>query len=320
MRPCTLVAHARHALAMCMRKNSQLIALNHTREFAMAPLTRLSPRARGGYLAEVMPIQCACGSYADPDYAGLLYPKGLAPELRLSAYAMWFDHLELNASYYAVPKAASVQKCIEATPQNFQFDVRLHRVISQSPDKSAQEGRLLSYFLEGVQPLIQAKKLGAFLLVLSPNFTPERHQLEELDALVAKLAPHPLAIELRHRSWVEGKTRTTTLGWFRERKVIWVAVDMPPIAGSDLMPAVDVVTNPRLAYLRLHGRNSGWLDAKTAADKHNYAYTEDDLREITARVLKLAARAENVRVVANNHARDFAPRTALALKEQLGLF
>jgi uncharacterized protein YecE (DUF72 family) len=267
-----------------------------------------------------MAIHLACGSYADPDYVGLLYPKGLAPELRLSAYAMWFDHLELNASYYAVPKAASAQKWIEATPPGFRFDVRLHRVISQSPAKSAQEGRLLNYFLEGVRPLIEAKKLGAFLLVLSPNFSPGRHQLDELDALVTKLAPHPLAIELRDKCWVEGKTRAATLGWFRERKVTWVAVDMPQIAGSDLMPAVDEVTNPRLAYLRLHGRNPGWLDAKTAADKHTYAYTEDDLREITARVRKLAARAENVRVVANNHARDFAPRAALALKEQLGLF
>jgi uncharacterized protein YecE (DUF72 family) len=267
-----------------------------------------------------MATQCACGSYADPDYAGLLYPKGLAPELRLSAYAMWFDHLELNASYYAVPKAASVQKWIEATPPSFFFDVRLHRVISQSPAKSAQEGRLLNYFLEGVRPLIEAKKLGAFLLVLSPNFSPERHQLDELDALVSRLAPHPLAIELRHRSWVEGQTRAATLGWFRERKVTWVAVDMPPITGSDLMPAVDEVTNPRLAYLRLHGRNPRWLDAKTAADKHTYAYTEDDLREIAARVRKLAARAESVRVVANNHARDYAPRTALALKERFGLF
>ena len=113
-----------------------------------------------------MAIQCACGSYADPDYAGLLYPKGLAPELRLSAYAMWFDHLELNASYYAVPKAASVQKWIATTPPSFFFDVRLHRVISQSPAKSAQEGRLLNYFLEGVRPLIEAKKLGAFLHAL----------------------------------------------------------------------------------------------------------------------------------------------------------
>jgi uncharacterized protein YecE (DUF72 family) len=233
---------------------------------------------------------------------------------------MWFDHLELNASYYAVPKSNAVTKWLKDTPPEFFFDMRLHRVISQSPEKSVRDGRLLGYFLESVTPLIEAKKLGAFLLVLSPNFAPERHRLDELDALVEKLRPHPLAIELRHRDWVTGKLRTATLGWFRERRVTWVAVDMPPVTGSDLMPPVDEVTDPRLAYLRLHGRNPRWLEGKTAAEKHAYAYNEAELREIAGRVRLLASRAENVRVVANNHARDFAPRTALALKELLGLF
>jgi uncharacterized protein YecE (DUF72 family) len=286
------------------------------------PLENILLRRRdsGDILSFIMAIQCACGSYADPDYAGILYPKKFAPELRLSAYAMWFDHLELNASYYSVPKSNAVAKWLNDTPAAFFFDVRLHRVISQSPEKSAREGRLLNYFLESLQPLIQAKKLGAFLLVLSPNFAPERHRLEELDLLVEKLRPHPLAIELRHRDWIEGEARATTLGWFRKRQVTWVAVDMPRIPGSDIMPAVDEVTNPRLVYLRLHGRNPRWLEGKSAAEKHTYAYNEDELREIAERVRRLADRAENVRVVANNHARDFAPRTALALKELLGLF
>jgi uncharacterized protein YecE (DUF72 family) len=267
-----------------------------------------------------MAIQCACGSYADPDYAGILYPKKFPPDLRLSAYAMWFDHLELNASYYAVPKNNAVRKWLADTPSAFSFDVRLHRVISQSPAKSATDGRLLGYFLESIRPLVDARKLGTLLLVLSPNFAPARHRLEELDALIEKLRPHPLAIELRHRAWVEGPARAATLGWFRERGVTWVAVDMPRLSGSDLMPPVDEVTNPRLAYLRLHGRNPRWLMGKTAAEKHAYAYSEAELRDIARRVRRLADRAENVRVVANNHAGDFAPRTALRLKELLGLF
>jgi uncharacterized protein YecE (DUF72 family) len=267
-----------------------------------------------------MAIQCACGSYADPDYAGILYPKKFSPDMRLSAYAMWFDHLELNATYYGVPQSNAVRKWLSDTPPAFFFDVRLHRIISQSPEKSAKDGRLLDYFLENLQPLIEAKRLGAFLLVLSANFAPARHRLEELDLLVEKLRPHSLAIELRHRDWITGNAREATLGWFREREVTWVAVDMPRLAGSDLMPSVDEVTTPRRAYLRLHGRNLRWLEGKSAAEKHTYAYSEEELREIAQRVRRLAARAQDVRVVANNHARDFAPRTALALKEYLGLF
>jgi uncharacterized protein YecE (DUF72 family) len=267
-----------------------------------------------------MAIQCACGSYADPEYEGILYPKKFPPDLRLGAYAMWFDHLELNASYYAVPKSHSVRKWLTETPPAFFFDVRLPRVISQSPEKRAKDGRLLAYFLTSLKPLIDAGKLGAFLLVLGPNFAPERHRLAELDALLERLRPHPVAIELRHRDWVTGKTRAATLGWFRERRVTWVAVDLPRVAGSDLMPPIDEVTDSRLAYLRLHGRNPRWLEGKTAAEKHAYEYNEAELREIARRARRLAERADHVRVVANNHARDFAPRTALALKDLLGLF
>jgi uncharacterized protein YecE (DUF72 family) len=233
---------------------------------------------------------------------------------------MWFDRVEVNSSYYATPKKEAVAKWISSTPSSFLFDIRLHRAISQSPEKAAKDGRLLDYLFTGVRPLLEANRLGAFLLVLSPNFSPERHRLEELDALIGKIRPHPLAIELRHSAWVQGDVRASTLDFFRTRQVTWVAVDMPPIQGSDLMPPVDEVTQPRLAYLRLHGRNLKYLNAKSAAERHTYAYTESDLRDIVGRIHRLAEKARDVHVVANNHARDFAPRAALALKEMLGQF
>jgi uncharacterized protein YecE (DUF72 family) len=266
-----------------------------------------------------MAIQIGCGSWADPEYAGLLYPRGFPPDLRLSGYAMWFDHVEVNATYYATPGRETVKRWISVTPANFKFDLRLHRAISQSPEKSAKDGRLLSYLFDHIQPLLEAQRLGAFLLVLSPSFAPARRKLEELDALIKKIRPHPLAIELRHADWVGGKNRAATLKFFRERKVTWVAVDMPRIKGSDLMPPVDEVTQPQLAYLRLHGRNPDYLEVKSAAERHTYAYTEAELREIVKRIQGLSAKARYVRVVANNHAFDYAPRTALRLKELLGI-
>jgi len=213
-----------------------------------------------------MAIHLGLGSWADAEYAGLLYPRGFPPDMRLSTYAMWFDHIEVNASYYSTPRREAVIKWIEATPPNFRFDIRLHRMFSISPEKTAKTGRMLPYLLEAMEPLFTAKKFSSFLLVLSPIFAPSRHRLEELDTLVEKIKPHQLAIELRHVDWVEGKARATTLAWFRERNVTWVAVDMPPLKGSDLMPVVDEVTNPQLAYLRLHGRNPQYLEGKTAAE------------------------------------------------------
>jgi len=135
--------------------------------------------------------------------------------------------------------------------------------------------------------------------------------------LEEKLRPHLLAVELRHRDWVSGKVRGRTLDFFRERGIVWVNVDMPRIAGATLMPPRDEVTNPRLAYLRLHGRNNGWLEAKSAADRHAYEYPAREVRELAARIRKLEAKVEHVHVVANNHAQDFAPKLALALQRML---
>jgi len=265
-----------------------------------------------------MAIRIGCGSWADAEYGGLLYPPTFPPDLRLCGYAMWFDHVEVNATYYALPKKESVEKWIELTPPGFLFDIRMPRIISQSPAKAGQDGRLIRLLLENLQPLLKAKKLGVFLLVLSPFFKPERHQLEELDALIEKMQPYSLAVELRHSEWVSEKWRASTLRYFKERKLTFVTVDMPPIKGSDLMPFVDEVTQPKLAYVRLHGRNPGYTKTKSAMERHTYLYPDSELEELVQRIRRLSAKAKDVRVVANNHAQDFAPRTALALKEMLG--
>jgi uncharacterized protein YecE (DUF72 family) len=227
--------------------------------------------------------------------------------------------VEVNSSYYRTPQPATSKQWIAETPPGFLFDVKLHRAFSRSPGKVAKDGKLLSYLLKGVAPLIKAKRLGAFLLVLAPDFGPEKHSIEEIDELAKKLAPHPLAVELRHRAWVQGKARAATLAYFRKRGITWVAVDMPRIADSTIMPVVDEVTQPRLAYLRLHGRNPGWLEADSAAARHAYFYSEAELKELAARIKRLAGKAERVRVVANNHHRDFAPKTVLALRALLKL-
>jgi uncharacterized protein YecE (DUF72 family) len=202
-----------------------------------------------------MAVSIGIGSWADAEYTGILYPRGVAAKDRLPTYAKFFDHVEVNSSYYATPRAAVVADWVKRTPVDFVFHIKLHRAFSQSPQKTARESELLSYLLKGVQPLIRAKKLGVFLLVLPPTFSPDRHQLEELDALAGKLAPHPLAVELRHSDWVKGRAKARTLDFFRERKLVWVAVDMPRIKGATLMPRVDAVTRPDLAYVRLHGQN-----------------------------------------------------------------
>ena len=125
-------------------------------------------------------------------------------------------------------------------------------------------------------------------------------------------------MEVRDRAWVSGEQREKTFAYFRERGVTWVTVDMPPLDDDSLLPFVDVVTNPRLAYIRLHGRNPAYLEAKSAAERHTYLYPPAELKSLASQIRKISQQAQEVRVVANNHAQDFAPRTAMALQQILG--
>jgi uncharacterized protein YecE (DUF72 family) len=265
-----------------------------------------------------MGIRIGCGSWGDDEYVGLLFPKSLPSGERLSGYARWFDHVEINSSYYRTPRADATAKWVKQTPKGFLFDIKLHRAFSRNPAKVAAEGGLLDYLREGIEPLRQAGKLGTFFLVLAPDFSPEKHRIQELNLLAEKLQPGTLAVELRHTDWVNAKNRAATLAYFRERGLIWIAVDMPRLKDTSLMPVMDEVTNPQLAYLRLHGRNKKYLQAKSAEERHLYEYPARELKELAARIKLMAEKAGEVRVVANNHASDFAPKTALALKRLLG--
>ena len=263
-------------------------------------------------------IRIGIGSWSDPEYVGVLFAKGVKAADRLKAYAERLDHVEINASYYRTPTRAQTEAWVTQTPADFTFDVKLHRAFSETPEATAKGGTLVTKLLEGVQPLIDAKKLGTFFLILPPSFSPKNSKLEELDAIGEKLQPHLLAVELRHNGWVDAEHREGTLEFFRTRKLVWIAVDMPQVSGSVIMPPIDEVTNPRLAYLRLHGRNQDWWKVKTAEERHTYDYPEADLDEIVARARALGAKADEVHVVANNHAQDFAPKAALALQRMLG--
>jgi uncharacterized protein YecE (DUF72 family) len=250
---------------------------------------------------------------------GLVYPKGVPEKQGLSTHATWFTHVEVNSSYHRLPPRAFVENWAQQTPADFIFDFKLPKEFSQDPEAMGKNERLVDQLLGVAQPLIDAKKLGTFFLVLPPSFGPEKHELEGLVSLAEKLRSHRLAVELRNNGWVNARRRESTLDFFRRHGLVWIATDMPRIADSTIMPPMDEVTNPQLAYLRLHGRRPDWFELKDQEERHTYVYPDDELTEIAERVRALAKKAETVHVVANNHAQDFAPKTALALQKLLGL-
>src|SRR3712207_1080884 len=76
-------------------------------------------------------IAVGTSSWADPGFVEEWYPPGLPVRDRLPYYAERFDAVEVNSTFYAVPGTAQVRRWVDATPDDFTFDVKLHRLLSR---------------------------------------------------------------------------------------------------------------------------------------------------------------------------------------------
>lgn len=261
---------------------------------------------------------------------------------RLPWYAEQFEMVEVNSTFYSVPDERMVERWCRSTPEGFVFDVKLHQLLSRHSaaakllppalqkraETDAKEKVILSReieeamvreFVRPVEILRAAGKLGVLLLQLSPAFSPRKHRLEELHPLLQSLAAYRIAVELRNRNWAVGEQLERTADFLRNHAAALVSVDAPAREHFTIMPPdLDEITDPSVAYLRLHGRNAhAYTTGKTVAARFNYNYSDDEIGEIAERSQKLAHKAETVHVVFNNNALDYAPHAALRLRAAL---
>ena len=273
----------------------------------------------------------ATGGWSVADW----YPPGVEARDRLAALAERLDAVEIDSSFYALPAARTVERWGKITPARFTFTAKLHRALSRhaAPLKSlpadlrdgvqetgrgrivlddALEAALCERTLQVFEPLFAAGRLDCFLLQLTPAFNPGDHALAELEPLVQALAPVPVAIELRHRDWLN--RRDETLGWFRDAGAAFVCVDAPRTDAPVALPPVDAVTRGDLAYLRAHGRDAeAYLKGRSAAERFDYAYTDAELDELAERARELDAERVVCALSNGAHALD----SALGLRQRL---
>lgn len=298
-------------------------------------------------------IRVGISSWADPALieSGRFYPrKSMSAEARLRYYASFFDVVEVNASYYAIPDVMTVARWAARTPPGFLFHVKayalltghhprpqtlpadVHRLLpprarrtrrgeieaSEFPAEAIDEGFRL--FRAALTPLAEAGKLGYVLFQFAPWVRFDRAWLDYIALLPARLPGMQPAVEFRHRSWLP-EHAAETLTALRTARVANVIVDGPVEAGS--VPRIPEVTAP-VAVFRLHGRNrEGWTrqlrgEEPAVREKYDYLYTEDELRELLAEIDEAAATADEVHVSFNNNNRDYPVRNALMLRRLLG--
>jgi uncharacterized protein YecE (DUF72 family) len=237
-------------------------------------------------------VRIGCSGWSYDDWRGDFYPDGTPTSRWLEHYASVFDTVEVNATFYRLPKVETVRGWAEQVPADFRFAVKGSRYLTHMKRLRDVEAGLSRYW-ERIEPLREAGKLGPVLWQLPGNF----HRNDE--TLAAALAALPAAehcFEFRHPSWfvkdvyslLEQHGASLALGDDKRRR----------------LPAANPVG--QIAYLRLHYGSHG----------RGGNYSQRELATWRRRVAAWRSQRP-VFVYLNNDWRGFAPRNAVTLREGL---
>ncbi len=134
-------------------------------------------------------------------WVGRFYPADLPKSKWLEFYAEDFDTVEINNTFYQLPKEVSVKNWYNLAPENFVFTVKANRFITHIKRlKNAAEA--LDSFTERMT--ILKEKLGPVLYQLPPSMHKALDLLKEFGRIVPK--DTPAVFEFRHKSWFSEDT------------------------------------------------------------------------------------------------------------------
>ena len=299
-------------------------------------------------------IRVGTASWTDPTITkgGVFYPRGVtSSEDRLRYYASQFPVVEVDSTYYSLPERAIATLWAERTPDDFVFHVKAHALMTGQPTEVARLPAPLinslpaaladktriyakdlplelydavwTHFLDALEPLRAAGKLGGVLLQYPRWFLPTPENKDYLAESAARLAGTPGAVELRNRYWYggadgSGKATQWTLDMLRDLGLTYVMVDGPQGLESSV-PPVAAVTTPALAMVRLHGRRAAtWEAAKVSTvERYRYLYSPEELEAWVPRIDEASAQARRTTVFLNNCYGNYGTTNARELLARL---
>lgn len=275
------------------------------------------------------------------------YPAGCdTPARRLAFYASQFDTVEVDSTYYALPDPANAVKWIAGTPRGFRFGVKSYSVFTWHRTKFAnlpdwlqgelgprakderirrdelthgQRVRLFEDFIRPVRMLHDAGRLAYLLYQFPPGWAFRREGLVYFRRLREVSGPLPLAVEVRHKSWLEEDNRAVFLRALENENIAYTAVDEPALTWT--VPPAWPVTAEWGTLVRFHGRNrAGWRDSAASVHKRfDYRYSRAELEEWLPRVEKAARHFARgtIYLMYNNCVEDKAVQAAMLIREML---
>jgi uncharacterized protein YecE (DUF72 family) len=221
-------------------------------------------------------------------WIGPFYPKDLSKDQQLAFYTRSFHTVELNTTFYHLPKVSTVEQWLANTPKNFLFACKGSRYIThmkklKDPEQSVKR------FLEVVTVL--NRKLGPILFQLPPSFKINAPRLEEF--LGALPDTFRYTFEFREESWF-AQPVYDVLHKYRASFCIY------NLAGRW---SPEIITS-NFVYIRLHGPGNAY--------QGNYA--DHVLRDWAEKCRKWALSGKDVYCYFDNDQNAYAANNALTLQ------
>jgi uncharacterized protein YecE (DUF72 family) len=188
-----------------------------------------------------MNLHLGTSGWGYDDWLGNFYPKGTKSKDYLEAYAARFKTVEIDSTFYAVPRESVVKGWYDRTPDKFIFAAKFPQSITH--EKKLSEGIAEANAFCNVMKNLK-EKLGPLLVQFPQSFRSTSQTMDELKHFLDKLpiAKFQIALEIRHVSWLHEKF----FDMLADRNVVLALNDVPQL------PRLSVQTGDFL-YIRWLG-------------------------------------------------------------------
>lgn len=237
-------------------------------------------------------IRIGCSGWVYKHWRGIFYPEGLAQSRWFARYSEEFDTVEINNSFYHLPKPETFDKWRAQAPRGFRYAVKANRYLTQAK-KLADCEEPLQRMMSAVTRL--GDTLGPVLYQLPPGM---KINLERLERFLTILPANVISVfEFRNSSWYLPETYQLLENYGASLCVH----DMP---GS----RTERIASGPIAYVRFHG----------AAGKYWGRYSDDCLLSWTDWLIDQVNLGRTCWCYFNNDIHGHAIEDARTLKSMVG--
>jgi uncharacterized protein YecE (DUF72 family) len=221
-------------------------------------------------------------------WIGNFYPAATPGSKMLAHYYEHFDTVELNNSFYHLPKKPALESWRDSTPEGFCFAVKGSRFITHMKKLKDPE-QPLERFFGAIETLDY--KLGPILFQLPPNWELDWDRLQVFVNCLPR--HHHYAFEFRNATWSVPKVYEL----LARHNIAYCIFDL---AGTQ--SPIEVTAD--FSYMRLHGPGG----------KYQGSYSKEALNKWAKRISKWQTQLRAVYVYFDNDQAGYAARNALTLK------